>query len=67
MPFYSAIRQEHWLRDKRDAGASVVLEDESLWEIDPSDRSKTARWLRGYGGADSKRALFLCPQEHDGE
>jgi hypothetical protein len=46
MLFYSAIRQEHWLRDKRDAGASVVLEDESPWEIDPSDRSKTARWLR---------------------
>ena len=46
MAFYSGIRQEHWLRDKRDEGALVVLEDGSMWEIDPSDRSKTVRWLR---------------------
>ena len=46
MAFYSGIRQEHWLRDKRDEGALVVLEDGSIWEIDPSDRSKTVRWLR---------------------
>jgi len=46
MALYSRIRQEHWLRDKRDEGALVVLEDGSVWEIDLSDRSKTVRWLR---------------------
>lgn len=46
MPLYSGIRQEHWLRDKRDDGGIVILDDESMWEIEPSDRFTTVRWLR---------------------
>jgi hypothetical protein len=46
MAFYARTRQEHWLRDKHDDGLVVILEDESMWEIHPSDRPLTARWLR---------------------
>jgi hypothetical protein len=38
MAFYTKIEEEHWLRDR--------LEDESVWEIDASDRQRTKRWLR---------------------
>ena len=47
MTFYTRIREEHWLRDKQDQGQSVTLEDDSIWEIHPQDRSVAARWLRG--------------------
>ena len=42
----SITRQEHWLRDKKKKGVFVFLEDGSMWEIEPSDRFTTARWLR---------------------
>jgi hypothetical protein len=44
---YTRIREEHWLRDRHDDGSVVILEDESMWEIHPSDRPPTAHWLRG--------------------
>jgi len=47
MAFYQRTRIEHWLRDKQDEGKSLLLEDESSWEIDPADQFITARWLRG--------------------
>ena len=47
MAFYQQTRTEHWLRDKQDEGKSLILEDESSWEVDPSDQFFTARWLRG--------------------
>lgn len=47
MPFYKRTRGEHWLRDKHDQGVSLLLEDDSMWEVHPSDRDVTARWLRG--------------------
>ena len=47
MGFYRRIRDEHWLRDKQEQGQRVTLEDDSVWEIHPSDRSIAARWLRG--------------------
>lgn len=47
MAIYRRIRDEHWLRDKQEKGQGVTLEDESTWEIHPSDRSTAARWLRG--------------------
>ena len=34
------------MRDKHDEGIVVILEDESMWEVHPSDRSMTAHWLR---------------------
>jgi hypothetical protein len=46
MAFYTKTREEHWLQDKHEEGKIVFLEDESVWEIHPSDRAKTARWLR---------------------
>lgn len=47
MASYKRIRDEHWLRDKQEKGQSLILEDESNWEIHPSDRAIAARWLRG--------------------
>ena len=47
MTFYERIRQEHWLRDKQDEGTNLILNDDSTWEVHPSERIITARWLRG--------------------
>jgi len=47
MSHYRRTNGEHWLRDKQKEGQSLILEDDSTWEVYPSDRSKTARWLRG--------------------
>jgi hypothetical protein len=47
MTFYERIRQEHWLRDKQDEGKSLILSDDSIWEVQPSERVIAARWLRG--------------------
>jgi hypothetical protein len=46
MAFYTRTREEHWLRDKHDFGIVVILEDRSMWEVHPSDRLITSRWLR---------------------
>lgn len=46
MDFYTRTHEEHWLSDKLDDGRIVILEDESAWEVHPSDRQKTNRWLR---------------------
>jgi hypothetical protein len=46
MVFYTRLSDEHWLRDKLEYGRIVILEDESLWEVHPSDRAITNRWLR---------------------
>jgi hypothetical protein len=46
MAVYTRIREEHWLRDKLNEGRIVILEDESTWEVHPSDRQTTKRWLR---------------------
>jgi hypothetical protein len=47
MTSYKRTRDEHWLRDKQEQGQRLILEDESTWEIHPSDRPIAARWLRG--------------------
>jgi hypothetical protein len=46
LAFYTRIHEEHWLRDKLEEGRIVILEDESMWEVHPSDRQTTKRWLR---------------------
>lgn len=46
MRIYTRAGEEHWLRDKQDEGRIVILNDESVWEVDPSDRPVTTRWLR---------------------
>lgn len=47
MTFYDRIRQEHWLHDKQDEGKALILNDDSIWEVDPKDQPLTKRWLRG--------------------
>ena len=46
MAFCTRPHEEHWLRDKLEEGRIVILEDESIWEVHPSDRQITKRWLR---------------------
>ena len=46
MAFYPRIHQEHWLFDKVEDGRLVILEDDSIWEVHPSDREITTHWLR---------------------
>ena len=46
MAFYTRTHEEHWLRDKLEEGRTLILEDESIWEVHPSDREITKRWLR---------------------
>ena len=46
MAFYTRTHEEHWLRDKREEGRTLILDDESIWEVHPSDREMTQRWLR---------------------
>ena len=46
MAVYTKTRQQHWLPDKHVDGVIVILQDESMWEVHPSDRGMTARWLR---------------------
>ena len=46
MSFYPRIHQEHWLFDKLEGGRLVILEDNSIWEVHPSDREITKHWLR---------------------
>ena len=46
MAFYNRVHEEHWLRDKLEEGRIVILEDESIWEVHPSDRQITKSWLR---------------------
>jgi hypothetical protein len=46
MDVYTKSHKEHWLRDKRDDGRILVLEDGSWWEVRASDRIRTSRWYR---------------------
>jgi len=46
MAFYTRIHGEHWLFDKLEEGRIVILEDDSIWEVHPSDWQITKHWLR---------------------
>ena len=46
MAFYARTHQQHWLRDKHVDGIVVILDDDSMWELHPSDRWLAVRWLR---------------------
>jgi hypothetical protein len=35
----------HWVQSVSSDGAIIILEDGSVWEIDPVDRVDTALWL----------------------
>jgi hypothetical protein len=35
----------HWIKSVSDGGEIVILEDDSVWEINPVDTVDTALWL----------------------
>ena len=41
---YASLNLKHWIAKLSDAGKVVVLDDGSVWEIDPAYRSRTAVW-----------------------
>lgn len=43
-PLYPAMGSGHFVKAVRDEGRFVTLEDNSLWEIAPTDRYLTADW-----------------------
>jgi len=69
MVFHSRIHEEHWLRDKFEEGRIVVLEDESIWEMHPSDRRLTRRWLRisTITVKDTQKEGYLLSNTTEGE
>jgi hypothetical protein len=42
---YLGVGSGHWMTEKTDDGAVVILEDGSIWQIDPMDRLDTSLWL----------------------
>ena len=42
---YPATGKGHWIKKKADGGKTIILEDGSVWEIDPFDRISTVLWL----------------------
>jgi hypothetical protein len=71
MVFYERIRQEHWLRDKEEEGRALILDDDSIWEVYPSDQSTTAKWLRGstivVEHTEKERHLYLLQNRTENE
>ena len=44
-PTYTGSGSGHWIRSTADSGAIVILEDGSMWGINPVDRIDTSLWL----------------------
>ena len=42
---HAGCEDGHWIQSVSSDGAIVILEDGSVWEIDPSDQVDTALWL----------------------
>ncbi len=42
---YAGIGSGHWIQKNIDSGAFILLEDDSLWEVDPLDRIDSSLWL----------------------
>lgn len=42
---YADCEDGHWVQSVSSDGAIVILEDGSVWEIDPADQVDTALWL----------------------
>ena len=42
---YVSPGEGHWVQSKTDDGSIVILEDRSVWQIDPLDQIDTALWL----------------------
>ncbi|MDI6854812.1 MAG: hypothetical protein QME75_14565 [Deltaproteobacteria bacterium] len=37
--------EKHWIADKSDDGSIIILEDGSVWQVDPVDRVDSMLWL----------------------
>jgi hypothetical protein len=42
---YTGLNLKHWVAKLSDGGKVVVLDDGSIWEINPSYRSRTMVWV----------------------
>jgi hypothetical protein len=42
---YTGSGSGHWVRSTADDGAIVILEDGSMWDVNPLDRINTSLWL----------------------
>jgi len=45
MQYSAVVGDDHWIREVRDHGRSVILEDGSCWEIEPDGTISTSIWL----------------------
>ena len=41
----SACEADHWIESVSADGRIVILEDDSVWEVDPADRVDSMLWL----------------------
>jgi len=42
---YAGVGGGHWIIENRDCGTYIILEDGSLWQIDPRDQIDAMLWL----------------------
>ncbi len=42
---YIGVGGKHWIKKNVDSGTYMVLEDDSLWQIDPIDKINAMLWL----------------------
>jgi hypothetical protein len=42
---YARVGGGHWIKKNIDSGTYIILEDGSLWKIDPLDRMDAMLWL----------------------
>lgn len=42
---YAGVGGGHWIQKNIDSGTYIILEDGSLWEVDPLDRIDASLWL----------------------
>lgn len=42
---YAGTGREHWIRENIDSGTMMILEDGSIWELDPYDKFEAMLWL----------------------
>lgn len=43
-PRYPSPGPGHFIKENRESGRYLVLEDRSVWEIDPANRYRTREW-----------------------
>lgn len=68
---YPAIGAGHYIKEVRDGGRYITLEDKSQWEIDERDRYQTSSWqeLEGiavrWAGGDDAFTYELADTDRD--